>query len=61
MAVSRGLGAVICLDSSPGSVPVSPVKPVSRTKSLVKCRKLLFDLKSESEADTEDEGGLPTR
>ena len=57
MAVSSGSSEVICLDISPGSVSVSPVRLVSCRQSLAKCRKLLFDLKSESE--TEDEGGLP--
>ncbi len=39
MAVAGGSKeAPISLDSSPGSVPVSPVKPVTRTESLAKCR-----------------------
>ena len=40
---------VICLDNSPSSVPVSPVKPVSGVQTRVKCRKLLFDLRTESD------------
>ena len=37
-------GLVITIESSPASVPVSPVKPVFGRDSAVKCRRLLFEL-----------------